>query len=502
MRRDHARTPPVTTGLRRPHVATPLPGAAGGSGASRVPDDPADTSPVLDPLPADDLGRRRAVIENVRPSVDGGRFPIKRVVGDRSRPRGRIRGWPRRRRGAAAPPPRGRGSLDRGRDGRSRQRPLVGRRSTSIGRPPPLHGRGLGRSLRVVERDLRKRIDAGQDVTVDLLIGADLVDAAATRADTAGAADGRGAAARMGGRPARARRQPPGRAAIRLDDAAIAAAAAASRSQPRDDASSPSLEVVVDPRARRLLRLVRALPALDLARSAAPRHVRATSSRACRYVAGPGLRRALPAADPSRSAGTFRKGPNNVVDAAARRSRACPWAIGAAEGGHTAVHPELGTLADFDALVDGRARARHRDRARHRLPGVARSSVGHASTRRGSARDPTARSSTPRTRPRNTRTSTRSTSRRADWRALWQALRDVFRFWIDAGRHDLPRRQPAHEGRSRSGSGASATIKRDHPEVLFLAEAFTRPKVDVPARQARLQPVLHVLHVAQHRSRS
>ncbi len=46
----------------------------------------------------------------------------------------------------------------------------------------------------------------------------------------------------------------------------------------------------------------------------------------------------------------FRKGPNNAL-AAAGNDPGSPWAIGSAEGGHDAVHPELGTLADFDAFV-------------------------------------------------------------------------------------------------------------------------------------------------------
>ena len=67
------------------------------------------------------------------------------------------------------------------------------------------------------------------------------------------------------------------------------------------------------------------------------------------------------------------------------------------------------------------------------------------SIRSGSSTAPTARSSTPRTRRRSTRTSTRSTSTSDDWAALWQALLEVVEFWIDAGVTRLPRRQPAHQ---------------------------------------------------------
>jgi starch synthase (maltosyl-transferring) len=63
-----------------------------------------------------------------------------------------------------------------------------------------------------------------------------------------------------------------------------------------------------------------------------------------------------------------------------------------------------------------------------------------------------------------------------DWRALWEALRDVFLFWIGHGVHDLPRRQPAHQAVRLLGV-VIAEVKREHPDVIFLSEAFTRPKV-------------------------
>ncbi|MFJ8062883.1 alpha-1,4-glucan--maltose-1-phosphate maltosyltransferase [Streptomyces sp. NPDC096142] len=47
---------------------------------------------------------------------------------------------------------------------------------------------------------------------------------------------------------------------------------------------------------------------------------------------------------------TFRKGPNNTLSAG-REDVGVPWAIGSPEGGHDAIHPQLGTLEDFDAFV-------------------------------------------------------------------------------------------------------------------------------------------------------
>ena len=112
------------------------------------------------------------------------------------------------------------------------------------------------------------------------------------------------------------------------------------------------------------------------------------------------LRRRLPAADPpDRRRRTAR--------AATTRSTAepgdpgSPWAIGAEEGGHDAIHPELGTLEDFERLVARGARGRLRDRARLRDPVLARPPVARRSIRSGSTAAPTGRSSTPRTRPRS-----------------------------------------------------------------------------------------------------
>ena len=146
--------------------------------------------------------------------------------------------------------------------------------------------------------------------------------------------------------------------------------------------------------------------------------------RASPYVAAHGLRRPLPAADPPDR-------PRRTARARTTRADAgpddpgSPWAIGAADGGHTADPPGARhARRTSDRLVAAAREHGHRDRARPRLPVLARPSVGDASTPSGSARAPTARSSTPRTRPRSTRTSTRSTSRRADWRgAVGRAAR-------------------------------------------------------------------------------
>ena len=105
---------------------------------------------------------------------------------------------------------------------------------------------------------------------------------------------------------------------------------------------------------------------------------------------------------------THRKGPNNALHAGPG-DVGSPWAVGSAEGGHDAVHPELGTLEDFDAFVSPP------EACTWRSPWTSRSSAppitrGYANTPSGSPPGPTGRSPTPRTRPRPTRTSIPSTS--------------------------------------------------------------------------------------------
>ena len=102
---------------------------------------------------------------------------------------------------------------------------------------------------------------------------------------------------------------------------------------------------------------------------------------------------------------TARKGKNNAL-VAGPGDPGSPWAIGSPDGGHDAIHPELGTLADFDAFV-GRARSSG-SRSRSTWPcRPHRTTRGSRSIRSGSPSGRTARSRTRRTRPSGTRTSIR-----------------------------------------------------------------------------------------------
>ena len=190
-----------------------------------------------------------------------------------------------------------------------------------------------------------------------------------------------------------------------------------------------------------------------------------------------------------------RKGRNNSTSAAPGDAGS-PWAIGAAEGGHDAIHPDLGTLDDLRALVAARRRARHRGRARPRLPVLARPPLGHRAPRVVPRTGPTARSSTPRTRRSGTRTSTRSTSRPRTGARCGTRSPTVIDFWIDQGvrifRVDNPHTKPF-----AFWEWLIAEVHARHPDVDLPRRGVHPAQGDAPPGQGRLHPVLHLLHLAQ-----
>jgi starch synthase (maltosyl-transferring) len=170
----------------------------------------------------------------------------------------------------------------------------------------------------------------------------------------------------------------------------------------------------------------------------------------------------------------FRKGPNNSLEARPE-DPGSPWAIGAKEGGHKAVHPQLGTLDDFRHLVEA-ARALHLQIA---LDIAFQVSPDHPYVKEhpewfihrpdGSiqyAENP----------PKKYQDVYPFDFECAGWEALWNELLSVFLFWVEQGvtifRVDNP-----HTKSLNFWEWCLGAIKKAHPEVIFLAEAFTRPKV-------------------------
>jgi starch synthase (maltosyl-transferring) len=171
---------------------------------------------------------------------------------------------------------------------------------------------------------------------------------------------------------------------------------------------------------------------------------------------------------------TFRKGPNNAVSAA-EGDVGSPWAIGGAEGGHKSIHPDLGTMDDFTALAASAKKhgvelamdiafqvspdhpyvTEHDDWFLKRPDG----SIQYAENP-----------------PKKYQDIYPFHFENDDWKGLWEELRSVFEFWLDRGvrifRVDNPHTKPLP-----FWHWVIRELKRREPEAIFLAEAFTRPKI-------------------------
>jgi starch synthase (maltosyl-transferring) len=169
-----------------------------------------------------------------------------------------------------------------------------------------------------------------------------------------------------------------------------------------------------------------------------------------------------------------RKGPNNTLDPGPD-DVGSPWAIGSTEGGHKAILPELGTLKDFRFLV---AEA-HRQGLEIALDIAFQCAPDHPYVKQHPEWF--------RWRPDGTVQYAENPPKKYQdiypfnfestaWQSLWRELKSVFEFWIGEGvtifRVDNPHTKPFPFWEWVIGE-----IKKAHPEVIFLAEAFTRPKV-------------------------
>jgi starch synthase (maltosyl-transferring) len=169
-----------------------------------------------------------------------------------------------------------------------------------------------------------------------------------------------------------------------------------------------------------------------------------------------------------------RKGRNNAVTAAAG-DPGSPYAIGAAEGGHDAVHPELGTLEDFRGFVAACKRL-HIEVA---LDFAVQCSPDHPWLKQHPQwfrRRPDGSMRYAENPPKKYEDIVNPDFSSEDAGALWNALRDVVLFWIEQGvnifRVDNPHTKPF-----RFWEWLIHEIQLRHPDVIFLAEAFTRPKL-------------------------
>jgi starch synthase (maltosyl-transferring) len=170
----------------------------------------------------------------------------------------------------------------------------------------------------------------------------------------------------------------------------------------------------------------------------------------------------------------FRKGPNNALEAKPG-DVGSPWAIGNELGGHTAIEPALGTFNDFARLVAA-ARANSLEIA---LDYALQCSPDHPWIKEHSewySFRPDGTIKYAENPPKKYQDIVNFNWTGAHRRALWEALRDVVLFWIERGvrtfRVDNPHTKPF-----AFWEWMIADVRVKHPETIFLAEAFTRPKV-------------------------
>ena len=409
----------------------------------------------------------RLVIESVEPTVDGGRHPVKRVQGDvievsadiykdghdlvaarvLYRPVGEQQ-WREQPLEYDFDPDRWSGAFTVDR---------LGRWEFLIEAWPD--------HVRTWQEGLKKRLDAGQDVELELQEGAALLSRGLRRWDKPQREIAKAAAKTLSSEKLALEE----RLEVALSEELLAAAygpveaAEATRSE--------VFQVLVDRERARFAAWYEMFPR---SQSTEP-GVHGTFADAQRRL--PELRELgfdvvyLPPIHPIGR--VHRKGKNNT-EQPEPSDIGSPWAIGSSEGGHTAVHPDLGTLQDFDRFVAEAERlglevaldyalqcapdhpwaTEHPDWFHIRTDGSIRY-----------AENP----------PKKYQDIYPINFWCKDREALWNACRDIVLFWIGHGvrtfRVDNPHTKPL-----AFWEWLIADVQRDHPDVIFFAEAFTRPK--------------------------
>ncbi|MGZ6315544.1 MAG: alpha-1,4-glucan--maltose-1-phosphate maltosyltransferase [Candidatus Limnocylindrales bacterium] len=408
--------------------------------------------------------RSRVVVENLSPRVDCGEFPVKRIVGDTVAVQ-------------AVAYADGHDAIAcvllsrRESETEWTETPMEPR--VNDGWRATFTVREVGRYRYTVKawvdrfatwsHDLAKRLDAEADVRVDLQIGAALVEAAAARAtgSDAGRLEKIARTLRAGGAPA----------AREARSAQLAGLMARHAERPFPT-MAPELTLVVDRELARFGAWYELFPRSATTEPGRHGTFRDVEDRLA-DVAEMGFDVLyLPPIHPIGRA--FRKG-RNGSPVAEPADPGSPWAIGASEGGHKTIHPELGTLEDFRHLVASAAARgielaldiafqcspdhpyviEHPEWFRSRPDGM----IQYAENPPKKYQD---------IYPFDFETDA--------WRALWDELKSVVDFWIEQGvrifRVDNPHTKPF-----AFWAWLINEVKAVHPDTIFLAEAFTRPNV-------------------------
>ena len=437
------------------------------------------TAPASPPLP--ERLAQRVIVEHVKPEIDGGRFPIKRTPGERVVVTAAIHAdghdvlaaalWYRhveRPFEAAASPPAG--AFDPAAAWQEAVMVPVGNDewvgSFMVG--------DLGGAEYTIQawvdtfaswrRGLTAKVQAGQDVSSELLEGAALLRDSATRSPRADLMLERAAIIASDADPRH-------RETAALDPL-LADAVSAATDRSRATVYARVLRVLVDRERARSGSWYEMFPrsgGTDPSRSATFREAESALPR----VAAMGFDVLyLPPIHPIGQ--TYRKGRNNSLTPRPD-DPGSPWAIGSAAGGHTAVDPALGTLEDFahfcaagrelglEVALDLAYQCspdhpwvrEHPEWFRHRPDGTIKY-----------AENP----------PKKYQDIYPIDFECAEWRNLWQELKRVVEFWCAHGvrifRVDNPHTKAFH-----FWEWMIADVRRQYPDAIFLAEAFTRPKI-------------------------
>jgi len=423
-------------------------------------DDRSDRYPLEEVSPADPTGPR-FLIEDIFPSVDGGRYAVKRIAGER------VDIW-----------------CDILREGhdvlaahliwRAETEREWQRASLTLHSNDRWHGHftppSPGLYLFAIEawtdrfgtwrKEYTLKKEAGQDVTLEAKEGRGLLsDLRPRNSDHRRIIERAGAAFDRTGDPAP------------LTDEALAEAVAAS--EPRSDITRSVVNTLVaDPPFARAGAWYEMIP-----RSQSPQPGRHGTFDDCiaRIPEIAELGFDVLYFTPIHPIGTTnRKGRNNATVAEAC-DPGSPYAIGSAEGGHDAIHPELGTFDDFHRLV----RAARQHRMEIALDFAIQCSPDHpwlTEHPEWFKRRPDGSIRYAENPPKKYQDIVNPDFYCADRIALWQALRDVILFWVSHGvrifRVDNPHTKPFPfwEWMIRE-------VQLREPGVIFLAEAFTRPKI-------------------------
>ncbi len=413
-------------------------------------------------------GRRRVIIEGITPSVDGGRFPAKRVTGDVVAIEADIFADGHDLL-AAVMRWRHQSEADHH---EVRAVPLVNDRWRA-----ELRVERLGfyfftfeawvDHFRTWHRDLRKRVEAAQlDIDVQLRIGLEMIRAAAARAD--------------------------GRYRKRLEHSIAVIEGSCDVADKVLDLEGGDLLELMDRNAERAhATRLDSEYAIEVDRPKAAFSTwyelfpRSASTRRGEHGTFADVEQQLPRLakmgfdvlylPPIHPIGrTFSKGRNNIVNAGPNDAGS-PWAIGSDQGGHLAIEPRLGNITGFRHLVEAAAAQRIEVamdiafQASPDHPWITEHEEWFQKRPDGTiqyAENP----------PKKYQDIVPFYFETESWRELWEELRGVLGFWIDLGvrifRVDNPHAKPLP-----FWQWLIAEIKRDHPDTIFLAEAFTRPKI-------------------------